>query len=303
MAAQVGMMIPGDATTDHARRAALLDAMATAGLDHVAVGDHVSFHVGFGVDGLVLASMLLGMHPTLPVVVAVYLLPLRHPVLVARQLATAAELAPGRLTLGVGLGGEDRHECEVCGVDPSTRGRRADESLAVLRPLLAGESVTHRGEHFDLDRALVLPAPDPPVPIVVGGRSDAALARAGRHGDGWLGIWVDAERYARSVAAVDDAAEAAGRRPPVWRHGLTVWVGFGEDRAAGERAVAPTMESVYQLPFERFRRHVPCGTPAEVADALAGHADAGCTSFTLIARADDPAAAVDGVAAVKALLA
>jgi alkanesulfonate monooxygenase SsuD/methylene tetrahydromethanopterin reductase-like flavin-dependent oxidoreductase (luciferase family) len=63
------------------------------------------------------------------------------------------------------------------------------------------------------------------------------------------------------------------------------------------------MESVYQLPFERFQRHVPCGTPAQVADALAGYVDAGCTSFTLIARADDPAAAVDGVAEVKAMLA
>lgn len=302
MAARVGMMIPGDATTDHDRRVALLEAVATAGLDHVAVGDHVSFHVGFGVDGLVLASMLLGMHPTLPVVVAVYLLPLRHPVVVARQVATAAELAPGRLTLGVGVGGEDRHECEVCGVDPSTRGRRADESLAVLRPLLAGETVTHRGEHFEIDRALVLPAPDPPVPILVGGRSDAALARAGRYGDGWLGIWVDPERYARSVAAVDAAAAAAGRRPPEWRHGLTVWVGFGDDRAEGEQVVAQMMESVYQLPFDRFRRHVPCGTPSEVADALAGYVDAGCTSFTLIARAADPAAAVDAAAEVKRLL-
>jgi alkanesulfonate monooxygenase SsuD/methylene tetrahydromethanopterin reductase-like flavin-dependent oxidoreductase (luciferase family) len=71
----------------------------------------------------------------LPCYVALYLLPLRHPVLVARQLASIAELAPGRLTFGVGIGGEDPHELEICGVDPRTRGRRMDESLEILREL------------------------------------------------------------------------------------------------------------------------------------------------------------------------
>ena len=78
-------------------------------------------------------------HPTLRVHVAVYLLALRHPVPLARTLATIAELAPGRLALGVGVGGEDRHEIEICGVDPATRGSRTDEALAIVRGLLSGE--------------------------------------------------------------------------------------------------------------------------------------------------------------------
>src|SRR6185295_11694668 len=106
--------------------------------------------------------------------VSVYLLPLRHPVPVARQLATFAQYAPGRLIFGVGVGGEDRHEVEICGVDPASRGRRMDESLTVLRGLLSGDALTFRGEFFNLDRALIRPAPTPPIPIVVGGRSDAA---------------------------------------------------------------------------------------------------------------------------------
>src|SRR3954454_23954993 len=104
-------------------------------VDHLCVGDHVSFFVGAGSDGLVAATALLAGQAELPVYVAVYLLALRHPVLVARQLASIAELAPGRLTLGVGIGGEDRHEIEVCGVDPTTRGRRMDEWLRTLRSL------------------------------------------------------------------------------------------------------------------------------------------------------------------------
>ena len=77
--------------------------------------------------------------PSWPCYVALYLLPLRHPVPVARQLATIGGFAPGRLTFGVGIGGEDRHELEICGVDPGSRGRRMDESLEILRGLSAGQ--------------------------------------------------------------------------------------------------------------------------------------------------------------------
>ena len=92
-----------------------------------------------------------GRHPGLAH--ALYLLALRHPVPVAREIATLCESAPGRLVLGVGVGGEDRHEIEICGVDPRTRGRRTSESLETLRGLLSGEPVTHRGEFFAFDVA------------------------------------------------------------------------------------------------------------------------------------------------------
>ena len=84
--------------------AAALARMAEAGLDHVCCGDHVSF-AGTGYDGLIQATALAMLHPTLPVHTGVYLLPLRHPTLVARQLADIDRLAPGRLVFGVGVGG------------------------------------------------------------------------------------------------------------------------------------------------------------------------------------------------------
>ena len=167
---------------------AFLARAGNEGIDHICCGDHVSF-AGMGFDGLVQATALTMLHPTLPVHTGVYLLPLRHPVLVARQLADIARLAPGRLVFGTGVGGEDRSEVANCGVDPATRGRRMDECLAVVRQLLTGKAVTHHGTFFDLDEAVIAPAPAERVPIVVGGRSDAAIRRAGRLGDGWLGIW------------------------------------------------------------------------------------------------------------------
>src|SRR5215207_5323930 len=196
----------------------VLARAAEVGVDHLCVGDHVSFFVGAGSDGLTTATSLLVAQADLPVYVALYLLPLRHPVPVARQLATISELFPGRLVLGVGIGGEDRHEIEICGVDPSTRGRRMGECLTVLGELLTGEPLTFAGEFFDLDEALIVPAPDPPVPLVVGGRSDAAIRRAARHGDGWLGIWASPRRYGQVVEQIAEEASEAGRDGVDWRH-------------------------------------------------------------------------------------
>src|SRR3984885_10981055 len=163
------------------------------------------------------------LHPTLPVHVGVYLLPLRHPVLVARQLADIARMAPGRLVFGTGIGGEDRHEGAACGGAPASRGRRMDECLAVLRQLLTGKPVTFSGEFFDLDEAVIAPVPAEPAPVIVGGRSDAAVRRAGRLGDGWVGIWTPPRRFADAVALATDEAARAGRATPPSRHAMQVW--------------------------------------------------------------------------------
>jgi alkanesulfonate monooxygenase SsuD/methylene tetrahydromethanopterin reductase-like flavin-dependent oxidoreductase (luciferase family) len=283
-------------------RTAWLGEVAAAGIDHLAVGDHVSFIVGAGSDGLIDAATLLAAHPTLAVHTAAYLLPLRHPVLVARQLATIAELAPGRLTFGVGVGGEDRHEIEICGVDPARRGRRMDESLLALRRLLAGAPTTMSGGEFDLHDALVLPAPEPPVPILIAGRSRAATRRAGRLGDGWLGLWASARRFAEAVAEVAEAADAAGRDPSTLRHALNVWCAFDEDRSSARHLLEEAMGSLYHLPFDRFERWSPFGPPAEVAAFLAPYVEAGCTTFNLIAQGPSRLDVIEGVAAVRTAL-
>ena len=186
---------------------AFLAQVSEAGIDHVCCGDHVSF-AGLGFDGLVQATALAMLHPALPVHTGVYLLPLRHPVLVARQLADIGRIAPGRLIFGVGVGGEDRREVSNCGVDPATRGLRMNECLTILRQLLTGKAVTFHGAFFDLDEAVIAPAPGAAIPIIIGGRSDAAIRRAGRFGDGWLGIWNSPGRFA---AAAEMAAEEAAR--------------------------------------------------------------------------------------------
>ena len=281
------------------RRRSLLERARRAGLDHVFVADHISFHTGFGMDGIVQAATVAALEPELSLHIGVYLLALRHPVPVARQIATLCESAPGRLVLGVGVAGEDRHEIEICGVDPKTRGRRTDESLTVLRALLRGEPVTHHGEFFSFEQALIRPAPSPPVPFVVGGRSAAALRRAGRLAEGWLGVWCSPRRYREACAEVE--GQGAGRNV-TWRHGLQVWVGLDPDRDAARARLARSMESVYQIPFERFEKYSPYGSPEEIAAFLADYVSAGARDFNVMAIAASTEAAVDGVAEIRASL-
>jgi alkanesulfonate monooxygenase SsuD/methylene tetrahydromethanopterin reductase-like flavin-dependent oxidoreductase (luciferase family) len=245
---------------------------------------------------------MLAAHASLPVYVGLYLLPLRHPVPVARQLATIAQLAPGRLTLGVGIGGEDRDEIEICGVDPSTRGRRMDECLQILRGLADGTPMTFDGEFFSLEDALILPAPSPPVPLIVGGRSDAAVRRAARFGDGWLGIWVSPRRFASVVGQITQEAGEAGRDPHGFEHALNVWCGFAATRDAAREQLAQQMQLFYQMPFEPFERYSPYGTPEDVAEFLHPYIEAGCSVFNVIPCASDPETAVSAVRELRQLL-
>jgi alkanesulfonate monooxygenase SsuD/methylene tetrahydromethanopterin reductase-like flavin-dependent oxidoreductase (luciferase family) len=281
---------------------AFLTRAEQEGIDHVCCGDHVSFAVGLGFDGLVQATALAMLHPRLPVYSGVYLLPLRHPVPVARQLADIARLAPGRLIFGVGIGGEDRHEVAICGVDPATRGLRMNECLAIVRQLLTGKAVTHHGTFFDLDDAVIAPAPAEPVPIIIGGRSDAAIRRAGRLGDGWLGIWNSPRRFAAAVEMAAQEAARMGRADPPRRHAMQVWCGLADSKRAARACLAPAMEAFYQLPFERFERYCPYGTAEDVAEFLAPYVAAGCTEFNLIPCSPDHDQAIAGSAAVQRVL-
>lgn len=272
-----------------------------AGIDFAAVLDHLTFWDGTGFDAIVNAAALAASHPRLPVLTSVMVLPVRHPVTVARQVSSLSVFAPGRFVFGVGVGGEDRHEIVAAGTDPRTRGRRMDESLTIVRRLLAGETVTARGEFFDLDAVTIAPAPSPPVPILVGGRSDTALRRTARAGDGWLGFACSPERFAHGVKLVAAEAARVGRHDVGFDHGLVVWCGFGAPSDARDRLGAE-MESLYKLPFERFARYCPCGTPGEVAAQLAEYLPSGCRRFSIIPVGRDLAHELDAVAAVGAAL-
>jgi alkanesulfonate monooxygenase SsuD/methylene tetrahydromethanopterin reductase-like flavin-dependent oxidoreductase (luciferase family) len=177
-----------------------------------------------------------------------------------------------------------------------------DDCLTIVRGLLAGTVVDHDGEVVSVHDARITPAPPVPVPIVVGGRSDAALRRAARLGDGWLGVFVTPERWDASRARVEASARELGRTDVSWEHGLSVWVGFGESRDEAAPRLATAMESLYHRPFREFSAYVPHGTPDDVATQLEPYVDAGCRTFNVIPVAVDDETAIDGCARVRSAL-
>ena len=263
------------------RQHELLARIAEIGIDHIYMADHVSFRGGAGTDGFVEVAALSRMHPTLGVMISIYLLPLRHPLPVARQLATMHKIAPNRFLFGVGIGGDDRHELEVCGVDPGTRGRRTDESLEILRSLMHGDAIDYDGEIFKIENACIRPAIGAAIPILIGGRSNAALRRTARFGDGWIGVWCSPQRYTEAVELIEQQAREFGRKHNNWQHGYQPWVGVADTKAEARTLVAEAMEAFYKVPFENFERYVPYGSPGEVAAQLAPYVSAGCRLMNL----------------------
>jgi probable F420-dependent oxidoreductase len=140
----------------------------------------------------------------------VYILPLRHPLEVAKAVATAALLSGGRVALGAGAGWI-REEFDALGVDFATRGRRFDEMIEVLRKVWTGAMVEHRGACFDLPPLQMSPAPPAPIPIWVGGTSDRALRRAARLGDGWIGTGQHPDELPQLLGRLRAQREKAGR--------------------------------------------------------------------------------------------
>ena len=140
----------------------------------------------------------------------VYILPLRHPIEVAKAVGTASIFSDGRIVLGAGAGWM-REEFEVLGVDFATRGKRFDECIEILRRLWRGGMTEYHGEIFRFERLQMSPAPPQPIPIYIGGASKPALRRAARLGDGWLGAGNTPEQAEEILIELQRLREEFGR--------------------------------------------------------------------------------------------
>jgi probable F420-dependent oxidoreductase len=139
----------------------------------------------------------------------VFVLPMRNLFAAAKAIATAAVLSGDRVTLTVGVGWS-KIEFQLLGQDFATRGRRTDEMLAVLPELWSGRMLEHHGRFYDFPRLCMNPVPRAPIPIWVGGISDAALRRAARH-DGWLSDLQTSEEIAACIGKLRRFREEGGR--------------------------------------------------------------------------------------------
>jgi probable F420-dependent oxidoreductase len=184
-------------------------------------------------DPLDLLGFLAGRTTRLGLATGVLVLPNHHPVVLAKRTATIDALSGGRLRLSVGVGWL-KEELEACGAPFDSRGRRADEQLAVLRALWADQpqGASYHGEFFSFDNAMCYPKPVARLPIHIGGHSRAAARRAGRFGDGFQPLGVTGPQLASLIALMRAEASSAGRDPDC----LEISLGYMATKIDAERA-------------------------------------------------------------------
>ncbi len=130
-------------------------------------------------------SAMAAVTTTLRFTTGTYVAPLRHPLVVAKAVATASALSHGRVALGAGVGWA-KEEFDQLGESFHTRGARLDEMIEILEKVWAGGMVEHHGRYYDFDLLKMVPKPPAPIPIYIAGKSEPALRRAARN-DGWFG--------------------------------------------------------------------------------------------------------------------
>jgi alkanesulfonate monooxygenase SsuD/methylene tetrahydromethanopterin reductase-like flavin-dependent oxidoreductase (luciferase family) len=202
-----------------------------------------------------------------------------YPAALAVKLATSLDLVSGgRFEFGVGVGGEYPPEFTAAGVDPAERGARTDEALELARRLWAGGPVTFAGRFTDVPGLELQPAPARPggPPIWIGGRSAAAVRRAGRYADVWLPYMYTPEQLARSLVGVREQAERAGRDPAAIRGAVLCWGAVGEDAADARRAAIRGVSEVYRQDFTALAdRYLLHGSPDDAVARAGEYRDAG----------------------------
>jgi len=164
-------------------------------------------------EPLVTFGYLAAVTTSLELVTGIVILPQRQAVLVAKQAAEVDLLSGGRLRLGVGLGW-NAVEYEALGEDFSTRGRRCEEQVDLMRTLWTKQSVTYRGRFHRVTGAGLAPLPTQrPIPVWFGASSPRACRRAGRLGDGWFPMASPGPKLEQALESVRQGATAAGRDP------------------------------------------------------------------------------------------
>jgi len=262
---------------------ATVELLERHGFDSLWVGDHVAFPQPI-LDPLLQLAQAAACARTLHFGTGVFLLPLRHPVLVAKQVATLDLLCAGRLTFGGGVGGEFPREYEACGVPLRERGARLSEAIPLLRRLWSGEPVAHEGRFHRFAEVRLLPRPAQPggPPIVCGGRNPAALARIARMGDGWISYVVTPEMYGDGLDAIAREAQVAGRH---FARFASAHLVFARIDDGYERALDVATEQLsrrYAMDFRKAAaRYAALGRPADVAERLAAFAKSGVRHFVL----------------------
>lgn len=221
-------------------------------------------------------------------------LPFRDPVVFAKELATIAFLGAGRVFPVVGIGNASDKFWQATGASPKTRGRKSDEAIELIRLLLKEDTVSFAGDHYRYEGPGVQPRPAKPVPLWIGGNSDAAFARTARLGDGWLGSMIGPQRAGEARRSIEAQSQALGRVIEPDHYGMTLMMHIGsEDDPAVQQAIGRMAARMPPETGHSVTDMLAIGPAEKVIAALRRYIGAGISKFVLIPMAASPAALME----------
>jgi len=251
-----------------------------------------------GIDSIWLSDRIAGAQPHLDIACVMALfaartkrikmgpsvltLPARHPVEVARTYASLDYLTGGcgRVIMAVGLGNDPR-DCLACGIPLEERGPRMEEGVAVLRKLWSGTHVTHQGRFYKFENVTIEPRPARgPLDIWIGGRTDVALKRTARYGDGWFPSFVTPAEFRSGMEKLAGYASERGRTIDPREAGVVLLTCVTEDRERAD-TLLQLSAATFKLPAAEMAERCAVGTLEACTERIRAYADAGCTKFVL----------------------
>jgi probable F420-dependent oxidoreductase len=279
-AVQFGITLPlaGDFDLTHA------EMVEELGYDAIWVSEHILFHIPT-FDAITTMAALAARTRRIRIGSAIVLLPLRPPAAVAKAVATLDIIANGRITLGVGVGGEYPKEFDVCGVPVHERGGRTNEAIEILRALWTQDLASYHGKYFQFTDIAMRPKPVQAggPPIIVGGRSDTAMRRAARLGDGYMPYLFTPKQYAESLHKIRAYADAAGRQLPHFQATLYQFIYVADAYEAAFQQANARLSTNYNQPFDKLvDRYCAVGTPEACMARLRQYIDAGARDIILV---------------------
>jgi alkanesulfonate monooxygenase SsuD/methylene tetrahydromethanopterin reductase-like flavin-dependent oxidoreductase (luciferase family) len=266
MAIEIGMVL--QSASDIAGEARQLESWSC---DYACAGEHVSFNVPVG-NSFISLSVAAGATTRIGLMSTIVLTPLYPAALLAKLGAALHVASSGRYNLGVGVGGEMPTEFQACGVSVQERGARTNEALEIIRLLWSADRAKFEGRFNSFERVTIAPRHDPPPPIWVSGRSEAAMRRTARFGDAWLPYTYTPEMFADSMAKIEATRE---RDAPV-RGGLFIWGCVHEDGPTAQKWATDALSKTYAQDFSKLvGKYAFAGNPGDVVTRLREFGDAG----------------------------
>jgi len=249
------------------------------GIDSVWLSDRIT---GTQLDITAVMALIAARTRRIKMGPAVLTMPAHHPVHVARAYATLDHLSGGcgRVIMAVGLGNDPR-QCAAVGIAAEERGGRMEEGVAVLRKLWSAPHVTHQGRYYQFENLTIEPRPARgPLDVWIGGRTDVALKRVARYGDGWFPSFITPGEYAAGMTRLLGYGTERGRDIDPREAGVLLLCHVTDDRAQAD-AILQLVAAAGAVPSDSIAERAAVGPAGECVERLQRFVAAGCTKFVL----------------------